>query len=146
MSLLKAPKPRMGTLWVLIVAAVWMASVAFLLSGFMHTGQRVPLLPAVLHDPKISGAVYVEGACGIILGIAALLISMRNRAAWWMTIIAVAFAIGADIIGMILIAVGAGPDSPFNFWFHRIGVAILAVMLVGLLTTPGKEALHFPRR
>lgn len=28
-------------------------------------------------------------------------------------------------LGMTLIALGFGPDSPFNFLFHRIGVAIL---------------------
>jgi uncharacterized membrane protein len=136
----------MGKLRSLIATVVWIACVAFLLSGFLHTGQRVPFLPAFFHNPSINGALEVEGACGVILGSAALLISVRHQAAWWTTVIAVAFAIVADSIGMILITVGAGPVSPFNFWFHRIGVAVLAVVLVVLLTSPGKEALHLPMR
>jgi hypothetical protein len=136
----------MRLLRVFIAAVVWIACVAFLLSGFLHTGQRLPFLPAFFHNPRINGAVWEEGACGVVLGIAALLISVRHQAAWWAAVIAVAFAIISDIIGMILIAVGAGPDSPFNFWFHRIGVAILVVVLVILLTSPGKVALHPPRQ
>jgi hypothetical protein len=136
----------MRTLRLLIVAVVWIACVAFLLSGFLHTGQRLPFLPEFFHDSSIIGAPEVEGACGIILGVAALLISIRHRGAWGATVIAVAVSIAADIIGMIFIAMGRGPDSPFNFWFHRIGVAILVVVLVVLLTNPGKVALHRPRQ
>jgi hypothetical protein len=116
-------------------------AVAFVLSAYLHTGNRVAFLLGFFHDPAIRGAPIVEAACGLLLGAAALLSAGGSGAAWAAAVVAHITAIVADAIGMILIAVGAGPDSPFNYLFHRAGVAVLVLVLGCLVSRPARNAL-----
>jgi len=121
---------------------VWIEAAAFLFAGVLHTGVRFAFLPAFFHDPQIVGATVVEGLCAAVLGASAGAIIARASRAWIVAVGAQLFAIIADIFGMIVIAFGFGPDSPFNFLFHRLGIAILLVVLAVILTRSGREALR----
>jgi hypothetical protein len=126
----------------LIAAIIWIEALAFFFAAVLHTGVRISVLPEFFNDPTIVGATVVEGMCGAILALAAFLVSSRRAEAWGTAVGSHVFSITADVFGMILIAVGAGPDSPFNFLFHRIGISILAVVLVLLFTRPARGALE----
>ena len=127
---------RVSPAIVLVANLFWIEAFGFLFAALLHTGVSIPFLPAFFHDPQIIGASVVEGACGVLLGLAALRVGSQQRAAWGTAVGAQTFAIAADIFGMIVIAEGLGPDSPFNYLFHRIGVSILVIVL-GLLLMPG---------
>lgn len=132
----------MGRLRTLIAVIVGIEALAFLFSALLHTGARISFLPAFFHDPQIRGAPIVEAACGVFLGVAALLVIFRLGPTWGIAVSAHVTSIAADVVGMILIAVGAGPDSPFNYLFHRVGVAILIVVLLSLFTRPVRAAME----
>jgi bacteriorhodopsin len=83
----------------------------------------------------------VEGACAVSLSAAAVLTTFNWRQHGLYRLVAQSFAILADAVGMILITVGAGADSTFNFWFHRIGIAIAIVVLGCLCTWTTRNAL-----
>jgi hypothetical protein len=120
----------------------WIGALAFAFSAYLHTGSWFSFLPDVFRDPPIRGAPEVEGACALLLGAAAVLTALPRRGAWRTAFVALAFSAVADGLGMILIALGAGPDSPFNFWFHRIGITILVIVLGSLFTRPVRNALR----
>ena len=114
-------------------------------SALLHTGVRLPVLPAFFHDPQIVGATVVEGLCAVFLGVSAFRINADKAGAWGTTVAAQVFAIAADTFGMLLIALGAGPDSPFNYLFHRLGIAILLLVLAALFARPLRNAFRSPR-
>jgi hypothetical protein len=123
------------SLKVVVASVIWIETLGFLFAALLHTGISIPFLPAFFHDPRIIGATVVEGACGILLGFAAFRVSIGDRAAWATAIGAQVVAIAADFTGMVFIAAGFGPESPFNYLFHRIGIGILLIGL-GFLVTP----------
>jgi hypothetical protein len=126
-----------------ITGLIWIEAFAFLFAALLHTGISIPFLPGFFHDPQIIGATVVEGACGVFLGFAALRVGSQHRAARATAIGAQTFSIAADIFGMIVIAIGLGPDSPFNYLFHRVGITILAVVLVRLFMRPARNVFAF---
>jgi len=125
----------------LLAFALWLEAFGFAFASFLHTGARLEFLPRFFQDPRIVGATVVEGLCALLLAAAAQ-VTNSAPAAWSMAVGAEVFSICADIFGMVLIGLGLGPDSPFNFLFHRIGIAVLLLVLVALLTAPGKAALR----
>jgi len=126
-----------------LTATIAVEAFSFAFAALLHTGMRPPVLPDFFHDPRIVGATLVEGLCAIVLAIAALLLGSTNRRGWPVAVSAVTFSIVADIVGMVLIALGFGPDSPFNFLFHRIGVTVLVITLAVLLA-PARPSLRIP--
>jgi hypothetical protein len=132
----------MARVRLLLTIVISIEALAFAFSAYLHTGSRLSFLPGFFHDPQIVGAPIVEGACGVLLGIAALLTIFGLGSAWAVAVGAHLTAIVADVMGMILIAVGAGPDSPYNYLFHRVGLAVLVVVLGCLLTRPARSALR----
>jgi hypothetical protein len=120
---------------VVVASVIWIETFAFLFASLLHSGISVPFLSPFFHDPRIIGATVVEGACGVLLGFAAVRVSVGDRAAWATAIGAQLVAIAADSLGMVFIAAGFGPESRFNYLFHRIGIGILLIGL-GFLITP----------
>lgn len=126
-----------------LTTAIAVEAFCFAFAALLHTGVRPPFLPDFFHDPRIVGASVVEGLCAIVLAIAAILLGSASRQGWAVAVGAVGFSIIADILGMVLIALGFGPDSPFNFLFHRIGVTVLVVTLA-ILVAPARLSLRIP--
>jgi hypothetical protein len=129
-----------------IALIIWIEAAAFLFAATLHTGVRLPFVPDFFHDPRIIGATVAEGLCALVLGAAAILVGASAKRAWVVAVAAQMFSIVADIFGMTVIALGFGPDSPFNFLFHRIGIAILVLVLAALFTTPARVALQSGHR
>jgi hypothetical protein len=126
-----------------LTAVVVIEAFCFAFAALLHTGVHIAFLPDFFHDPRIVGATVVEGLCASVLGVAAIFLGGGHPRGWPLAVGAVSFSIVADIFGMAVIALGVGPDSPFNFLFHRIGITVLVITLV-LLLAPARAALRIP--
>jgi len=133
----RTSEPRLKTA---IAVLIWIEALAFGFAAVLHTGVRLPLVPDFFHDPRIVGATVVEALCAVALGGAAIMVGASAPRAWAAAVSAQIFSIVADLFGMLVIALGFGPDSPFNFLFHRVGILVLVLALAGLLTPPARHA------
>lgn len=118
-----------------LAVVLWLEALTWGLSAYLHTGHHLSFLPTVFQDASIRGAPEVEGVGGFLLAVAAILVTAKLPGRWLASLVANATAVVFDCAGMVLIAVGAGPDSTFNFWFHRIGVAVAFLLCVFLIAT-----------
>jgi hypothetical protein len=139
------PTTRTPLLKTVIEVLIWIEALAFVIAAVLHTGIRLPLVPDFFHDPRIVGATVVEGLCAAALAGAAIMGGASAPMAWAAAVSAQIFSIVADLFGMLVIALGFGPDSPFNFFFHRVGVVVLILVLAGLLTPSARHALSSRR-
>ncbi len=122
--------------FVIIVEAL-----TFFFFGFLHSGVRLPLGFAVLHEPRIIPAMIVELLCGLLLTGSALSIATYKSWAWEASVIAHIFSIGGVLLGMAALAVGRGPRTELNDIYHRTILILLVIILVYLFTPAGKTAL-----
>ena len=112
----------------------------FLLGALLHLGVQVPLVFAVLAEPRILPATVVEGLCGLGLAVAAFAVLTRRGWAWPAAFAAHAFALGGVLLGTVALAVGGGPNTELNTIYHRVMLVALVAVLVLLLTPRGKAA------
>lgn len=122
--------------FVIIVEAL-----TFFFFGFLHSGVRLPLGLAVLHEPRIIPAMIGESLCGLILAGSALSIAAYKSWAWEASVIAHIFSIGGVLLGMAALVAGRGPRTELNDIYHRIILIVLVVILIYLLTPAGKSVL-----
>jgi hypothetical protein len=128
-----------------VAVLICIEALAFGFAAVLHTGVRLPLLPDFFHDPRIVGATVVEALCAVALGGAAIMVGAAAPKAWVAAVSAQVFSIVADLFGMLVIALGFGPDSSFNFLFHRVGIVVLVLVLAGLLTPFARHAFSTRR-
>jgi len=123
-----------------ILSAVYAAT--FFLGALLHLGIKVPLGFAVVEEPVILPATIVEGLCGTALAVAAFAVLAQRNGAWTVAAAAHAFALGGVCLGMVALAVGAGPSTELNTVYHRVMVVALVAVLALLLSPVGRSALR----
>ena len=123
-----------------VLSAVYAAT--FFIGALLHLGVRIPLGFAVIEEPVILPATIVEGLCGTALAVAAFAVLARRNGAWAVAAAAHAFALGGVLLGIVALAVGAGPSTELNTVYHRVMVVALLAVLGLLLSPPGRSALH----
>src|SRR5215210_7575598 len=111
-----------------VLSAVY--AVTFFFGALLHLGGRVPLGFGALEEPRILPATVVEGLCGLALAVAAFAVLARMSWAWSAAFAAHAFSLGGVLLGMVALAVGAGPSTELNTIYHRV----MLVALVAVLT------------
>ncbi len=121
-----------------VLAALY--AFTFLAGALLHLGVRIPLGFTVLAEPRILPATIVEGLCGLFLAVGAYAALARKPWAWSAIIAAHAFALGGVLLGMVALAVGAGPSTELNTVYHRVVLAALVGGLVLLSTPAGRAA------
>ena len=126
-----------------ILSAVY--AVTFFFGALLHLGGRIPLGFAALEEPRIIPATVVEGLCGLALAVAAYLVLARTGWAWTAALAANAFALGGVLLGMVALAVGAGPSTELNTIYHRVMVVALVAVLALLISPTGRTALRRAR-
>jgi hypothetical protein len=102
-------------------------SATFLVAAGIHAG----LIP--IPEPRILPATIVEGAAGLVLGMAAYGAFARRRWARSAAVGATIFAAAGVLLGIAALAAGRGPQSSLNFVYHRVILAVLLGSLVPLL-------------
>jgi hypothetical protein len=123
-----------------ILSAVYAAT--FFFGALLHLGVKIPLGFAVVEELVILPATIVEGLCGTALAIAAFTVLARRNGAWTVATAAHAFALGGVLLGIVALAVGAGPSTELNTIYHRVMVVALVAMLALLLSPAGRTALR----
>lgn len=109
-----------------------LAAASFLVGALLHAGVGIPVGFTTLAEPRILGATVVEGICGVALSIGAYGTVAREswgpRAARAASVLAV---IGV-LLGMTLLAAGAGPRTDSNDFLHIIMLVLLLAVLSSL--------------
>ena len=123
-----------------VLTAVYAAT--FFIGALLHLGVSIPLGFAVVEEPVILPATIVEGLCGTALAVAAFAVLVRRNGAWAVATAAHTFALGGVLLGIVALAVGAGPSTELNTIYHRIMVVALVAMLALLLSSGGRSALR----
>jgi hypothetical protein len=123
-----------------VLSAVYAAT--FFFGALLHLGVGIPLGFAMIEEPVILPATIVEGLCGTALTVAAFAVLARRDGAWTVATAAHAFALGGVSLGIVALAVGAGPSTELNTAYHRVMVVALVAVLGLLLSPTGRNALH----
>lgn len=122
----------------ILLIVIIIEALTFFLAASLHFGVRI----MGLNEPKIIPATVVEGLCAIFLSIAAIAIGMHARSARGISIAAHLFCIAGVLLGIGALAMGRGPTTELNFYYHRTILAVLTIMLIILFTSPGRTALR----
>lgn len=115
-------------------------AVTFLLGALLHLGVQIPAGATVLAEPRIFPASIVEGLCGLFLAAGAYAALTGRTWAWPALTAAHVFALGGVLLGVVALAVGAGPSTELNEVYHRAMLVALAAGLVLLLAPVGRAA------
>ena len=122
-----------------MVVGLMLANAAlFLFGAVQHAGISIGLLS----EPVILPATIVETLCALCLISGGAGVWMGSRRAWTMALAGNLVAIAGVIIGMVALAMGAGPRTASNDLHHRIMLALAGAALLILLIPPGRLALR----
>jgi Na+-transporting NADH:ubiquinone oxidoreductase subunit NqrB len=110
----------------------------FVFGALQHAGVAI----GSLHEPVIIPASVVELLCASALSWSTLAVMKQSPKAWRGAFIANLIAILGVVIGMVALALGAGPRTASNDLYHRIMLALAVASLVILLVPAGRRALR----
>jgi hypothetical protein len=106
-----------------LLAWITAANAALFFFGAMqHAGVAV----GPFHEPRILPAAVVETACGLALMYAAVALFQRRVTAHRVAVISNLVALAGVVLGMISLAMGAGPRTASNDLYHRLMLAAIA--------------------
>jgi hypothetical protein len=136
-----ARDPRSGVRTAVgVLSAVYAGT--FFCGALLHLGVRIPLGAGVLAEPTILPAAIVESLCGLALSFGTFAVFARSNRGWTAVFAAHAFALGGVLLGVIALALGAGPSTDLNTIYHRFMLLGLAAVLSLLLTPAGRTAFR----
>ncbi len=108
----------------------------FVFGALQHAGVAI----GSLHEPVIVPASVVEVLCALALSWGAGAVLKQSLKAWRAAFIGNLVAIIGVVIGMVALALGAGPRTASNDLYHRIMLALATASLVILLVPAGRTA------
>ena len=112
----------------LAVSLMIVNAAVFFFGAVQHAG--IALGP--FHEPVIIPAAIVETICGLSLLAGAVSLSSNSKRCWRTALIANFIALGGVLLGMVALAVGAGPRTASNDLLHRIMLALIAASVLVL--------------
>ena len=122
----------------LLIALMLGNAAIFVFGALQHAGVVIGLL----HEPVIVPASIVEVLCASALSWSAAAVLRHSPKAWRGAFIGNLVAILGVVIGMVALAVGAGPRTASNDLYHRIMLALATTSLVILFLPAGRTALR----
>jgi peptidoglycan/LPS O-acetylase OafA/YrhL len=115
-------------------------AVSLLVGAIVHLGVEIPIGIMVLSEPQIIPATIVEGFCGLLLAGSAYGIFFNKSWMWQVSVIAQVVALGGVLLGIVALAVGAGPNTASNALYHRVMLVVLGGGLL-LLWIPSTRTM-----
>lgn len=111
---------------IVLALVMFTNALLFFFGALQHTGLEI----ASFREPVIIPAAIVESICGISLvwGSLSLLAGIRRQ--WAAALLANAFALGGVLLGIVALALGAGPRTPTNDLYHRAMLGLIAASLL----------------
>lgn len=110
-------------------AAGWLMianTALFFFGGVQHAGIAV----GRFHEPLIIPAAIVEALCGLCLLWGASALFRGGRTRWRTALIANLVALGGVLLGIVALAIGAGPRTASNDLYHKIMIGLIAAALL----------------
>lgn len=108
----------------------------FVFGAVQHAGVAI----GPLHEPVIVGATVVETLCAVALVWGATSVLKGSPRARRRALIANLVVIAGVAFGMVALAVGAGPRTASNDFYHKIMLALAAAAIV-VLVVPARRTL-----
>jgi len=109
----------------------------FVFGAVQHAGLAL----GPLHEPVIIPATIVELLCALALIWGGVAVWARSGPAWTAALIGNLVAIAGVAIGMVALAVGAGPRTASNDLYHGIMLALAGASMVCLFVPAGRVAV-----
>jgi hypothetical protein len=103
-------------------------AVLFFFGAIQHVG--IALGP--FHEPRIIPAAIVESLCGLSLLWGGAAVCGHSRGRWRVALIANLVALSGVLLGIVALAVGAGPRTASNDLYHCIMLVLIAASLLTL--------------
>ena len=110
----------------------------FVFGALQHAGVAI----GPLHEPVIVPASVVEVLCALALSWGAAAVLKQSPKARRAAFIGNLVAIIGVAIGVVALALGAGPRTASNDLYHRIMLALATASLVILLVPAGRTELR----
>lgn len=101
-------------------------AVLFFFGAVQHYGVAI----GSFHEPVIVPAAIVEGICGLSLAAGAAAVFARLQGQVRLALISNLIALAGVALGIVALAVGAGPRTPSNDLYHRWMLALIATSLL----------------
>ncbi len=137
---IEATTPGSAALAAILRILVIVDAIALLFAGIVHLiGASIALGVGVFDEPPILPAGIVESLAGLLFVVAAYAIFARRAWAWAMTLAAHLFAIAGFLLGLYSTRNGT---TPFNFYYHRVMLAVFVVGLILVLIPAGQVTLR----
>jgi Na+-transporting NADH:ubiquinone oxidoreductase subunit NqrB len=100
----------------------------FVFGAIQHAGLSV----GSFHEPRIIPAAIVESICALSLAAGAGAILTRQTRAWLLAVVGNAIALAGVVLGIVALALGAGPRTASNDSYHRVMLVLITIALLGL--------------
>jgi len=102
---------------------------------FFGAVQHVGVALGRFHEPRIIPAAIVETICGVALAWAATALVRRGWSARRAALVANLIALFGVVIGLVALAIGAGPRTVSNDLYHKIMLILIATALLLIWST-----------
>jgi hypothetical protein len=121
---------------ILLVLLMFLNAALFVFGAVQHAGVAI----GRFHEPRIIPASIVEGICALSLVWGAIAVLSPSTTEWRMALIGNLIALGAVLLGIVALAMGAGPRTASNDLYHRLMLILIGASLLVLIL--GRSALN----
>jgi len=122
-----------------LIAWVMLANAAlFFFGALQHAGIAV----GPFHEPHIIPAAIVEAICGLALLFGASALLRNWKRGWGAALIGNLVALSGVALGIVALALGAGPRTASNDLYHRIMLVLIAAAIGALVFQRSRSSAH----
>ena len=122
-----------------LIAWVMLANAAlFFFGALQHAGIAV----GPFHEPYIIPATIVEAICGLALLFGAAALFRNWKKSWGIALTGNLVALAGVALGMVALALGAGPRTASNDLYHRIMLVLIAAATGALVFQRSRSSPH----
>ena len=109
-----------------VLGLIMIANAALFVFGAV---QHVGVVVGSFHEPRILPAAIVETMCAIALGWGGAAVLAHAATLWRTALIANFIALAGVLLGVVALALGAGPRTASNDLYHRIMLVLISASL-----------------
>ncbi len=110
-----------------LLGLIMIANAALFVFGAV---QHVGVVIGPFQEPRIIPAAIVETICAIALGWGGAAVLAHEGTFWRTALIANFIALAGVLLGVVALAVGAGPRTASNDLYHRIMLVLIGAGLI----------------
>jgi hypothetical protein len=110
-----------------LLGSIMIANAAlFIFGAVQHVGVAI----GPFHEPRILPAAIVETVCAIAVGLGGAAVLAHAANFWRTALIANLVALAGVLLGVVALALGAGPRTASNDLYHRIMLVLIGACVV----------------